>query len=64
MPGGHVVVSFREAAQALSAAEQLHDDGFEDADITRYSASQMRAQVDDDIRPSGVRTRSHRSART
>jgi len=51
-PVGHVVVSFREAAQALSAAEQLHDDGFEDADITRYSAAQMRAQVDNDIRRS------------
>jgi hypothetical protein len=51
-PVGHVVVSFREAAQALSAVGQLHGEGFEDADITHYSAAQMRVQVDDDIRRS------------
>lgn len=51
-PVGHVVVSFPEAAQALSAIAQLRDDGFEDADITHYSAAQMRAQVDDEVRRS------------
>lgn len=51
-PVGHIVVSFRDAAQALAAIGQLHDDGFEDADISHYSAAQMRAQVDDDLRRS------------
>lgn len=51
-PVGHVVVSFREATHTLSAIGQLHDDGFEDADITRYSAAEMRAQVEEELRRS------------
>lgn len=48
-PVDHVIVSFPTAQDTDGAAQALADAGFRGEAITRYSAEQMRAQVDADL---------------
>jgi hypothetical protein len=54
-PVGHVIVSFPTQQDMTAAADALRDAGFADTDLTRYSADQMREQVDLDRSPTWAR---------
>ncbi len=48
-PVDHVLMSFATAAQSDDAVAALHGAGFSDADLSRYTPSQMQAQAEQDI---------------
>ena len=52
-PMDHVVMSFATAADSDAAVSALHEAGFGDADIWRYSADEMREQAEQDIGNAG-----------
>ncbi len=48
-PVGHILIAFRSVNQLQSATDLLIAQGFEAADLTRYSPQEMIAQVDQDL---------------
>jgi hypothetical protein len=48
-PVGHILIAFRTVNQLQSATDLLIAQGFEVADLTRYSPQEMIAQVDQDL---------------
>jgi hypothetical protein len=50
-PVGHVVISFAPAIDVDAVVGELNHLG---VDITRYSAAEMRAQIDEDLERAGV----------
>ena len=52
-PVNHVVMSFATAADADAAVGALHEAGFGDSDIWRYSPGEMREQAERDIGNAG-----------
>ena len=48
-PVDHVVMSFATAADSDAAVSALHEAGFDDSDISRYSPGEMREQAEQDI---------------
>ena len=52
-PVDHVVMSFATAADSDAAVSVLHEAGFDDSDISRYSPGEMREQAERDIGNAG-----------
>ena len=48
-PIGHTLIAYRDAADMDRAADDLLTQGFERADIVRYSPEEMVAQVDKEL---------------
>ena len=48
-PVGHVVITFRSAADVQAAQRALSEQGFAASDMVRYTSAEMIAQVDDEI---------------
>lgn len=48
-PVGHVVISFKEAADQAAAADALRAAGFDDGGIVRYAPEEMAAQIRDQM---------------
>jgi hypothetical protein len=53
-PVGFVILSFPTEDDARAAIPELRSAGFEDGDVRYYSAEQMKAQADADIRNAGI----------
>lgn len=49
-PVGHIVIAFRSAADQQAAAKQLLEQGFEASALVRFSADEMKAQADADLK--------------
>jgi len=52
-PVDHVLMSFASAAHADAAVSALHDAGFGESDLSRYTPSEMQAQAETDIDNAG-----------
>lgn len=49
-PVGHIVMAFRTTGALQSAAGALHEQGFAQADLVRYTSQEMVDQVDSELR--------------
>ncbi|HEX4509382.1 MAG TPA: hypothetical protein VH328_04860 [Burkholderiaceae bacterium] len=52
-PVGHVLISFPTEEDALAAREDLHGAGFGEQDIAYFTAEQMKARTEEDMRTAG-----------
>lgn len=49
-PVGHIVMAFRTHGALQSAAAALHEQGFAQSDLVRYTSQEMMDQVDTELR--------------